>query len=211
MPTDKLNGVALATVATGSLLLYAAITGKSVLKSLQSIVGGQSPALLSESYPVSGQDSASGTAAGSGTLQQTSGSETANGTAIYKFLRSASYSPMQAAGAVASMWGESQWNPESAGTGGNGIMGWTPARAGIVTGNVQADMNKQLPMILSFVAENGDQQAVNSMALASTVTASANIWGQRVERFGINDVHPQGVAAAAAIAKSVDNVDLPTG
>jgi len=211
MPTNKLSGVALASTATGALLIYAAISGKSVLKSIQTIVSGKSPQLLANSSPISGSSADGSSSGSSGTLQTTSGSQTANGTAIYKFLRSAGYSPMQAAGATASMWGESGWNPESVGTGGNGIMGWTPARPGIVTGNVQADMNKQLPMILQFVAENGDQQAVNSMALAGSVNAAATIWGERVERFGISDVHPEGIHAAVAIAKSVDGVDLPAG
>jgi len=116
---------------------------------------------------------------------------------------------MAAAGAIASMWGESLWNPESAGTGGNGLIGWTPPLPGILTGNPGADMENQLPKILEFVAVNGDQYAVNEMATAPTVLDSANLWGVDVERYGINDVHAEGVAAAKAIALKLDGVSLP--
>lgn len=132
-----------------------------------------------------------------------------NGTIIYRYFRANGFNPMQAAGAIASMWGESSWNPESAGTGGNGLIGWTPPLPGIITGNAAADMQKQLPLILQFIAANGDQSAVNMMASAGSVTAAAQIWDHQVERAGINDVHPQGVASAVAIAKAVDNVNLP--
>jgi hypothetical protein len=69
-------------------------------------------------------------------------------------------------------------------------------------------MSKQLPLILQFVAKNGDQGAVDLMNGASTVTAAANIWGKKVERFGINDVHSQGVNLAVQIANSVDHTNL---
>lgn len=53
MPSN-LNGVALATFGTGCLLLYTGVTGKSMLKTIQTIVQGKSPALLSQSYPIAG-------------------------------------------------------------------------------------------------------------------------------------------------------------
>jgi hypothetical protein len=61
MPKGGLNGTALASMAAGSILLYAGITGKSVLAGIQSIVSGKSPKSLPNANPVSGQDS-SGTA-----------------------------------------------------------------------------------------------------------------------------------------------------
>lgn len=121
---------------------------------------------------------------------------------------------MQAAGATASIWGESTWNPEAAGTGGRGLIGWTPPSKlpnSAFTGNAAADMSAQLPEILKYVSDNGYQLYVAQMANASTVDQAAEIWGQKVERYGIDDVHPQGVQLAAQIAKSVDGVTLPTG
>lgn len=132
-----------------------------------------------------------------------------NGQIMYGYFRTHGFSPMAAAGAIASIWGESEWNPESAGTGGNGLIGWTPPLPGILTGNPGVDMAVQLPLILSFVANNGDQYAVNEMQNAASVLDAANLWGIDVERYGINDVHSQGVAYAKQIALELDGVTLP--
>jgi hypothetical protein len=103
-----------------------------------------------------------------------------------------------AAGATACMYGESTWNPESVGDGGNGIMGWTPARPGIVTGNPTRDMDKQLPMIISYCEENGDMGYVAQMRHATSVLQAANIWGPHIERFGISDIHSEGLSLASS-------------
>ena len=149
---------------------------------------------------------AAATAASAAAASDTAtGSQTTNGTTIYKYFRQVGWPPITAAGAIASIFGESGWNPESSGTGGDGLIGWTPPSTGpALTGNAANDMKTQLPAIIDFVNKNGDQAAVASMAKASTVLAAANIWGPDVERFGINDVHSSGVTAATSIANSVD-------
>jgi hypothetical protein len=134
-----------------------------------------------------------------------------NGEIMYGFFRQSGYSEVAAAGAIASIWGESTWNPESAGTGGRGLIGWTPESTlpnSAFTGNPGADMAAQLLLILRFVITSGDTAAVASMQNAATVLDAANIWGVRVERFGINDVHAAGVTAAKAIARKLDGVNL---
>lgn len=139
------------------------------------------------------------------------GSQVTNGTTIYKFFRSQGFTPIQAAGAIASIWGESGWDPESAGTGGRGLIGWTPASTlpnSAFTGNRSADMAAQLPLIMSFIQANGDSGAVQMMAGAQNVNSAAQIWDSRVERAGINDVHPTGISLAIQIAKTVDGVAL---
>jgi hypothetical protein len=201
------------------VFLYAGVKGISVTAALQSVISGKNPLTLPSVNEISSGAPASGT---SSPIQ--SGTTTANGTAIYKYLRSNGYSPIQAAGAIASMWGESTWDPESVGTGGCGLMGWTPesslsayggtcARAGVgypapvaspSQAQVNADMGSQCAAILAYVSANGDTGAVSMMNGASTVFAAANIWGPQVEKFGINDVHSEGVQAATAIANAVD-------
>lgn len=153
------------------------------------------PAPVAGKYPSASQ-------AVSGTDQQI------NGEIMYGYFRQHGYTPVAAAGAIASIWGESVWDPESAGTGGNGLIGWTPPIGGIQSGNPVVDMAVQLPLILQFVAVNGDSGAVASMQNAASVLDAANIWGIQVERYGINDVHPQGVAEAKAIAQRLDGVTL---
>ena len=58
-----------------------------------------------------------------------------------------------------------------------------------------------MPAILDFVKSNNDMGAIAKMMKASTVLDAANIWGVDVERFGINDVHPEGISIATQIMK----------
>lgn len=134
------------------------------------------------------------------------------GTAIYTYLLNNVFNgdKIAATGALASIWGESGWNPESVGTGGNGIIGWTPPRPGIVTGNPTKDMAKQLPMVSDFIRQSGDEGVIQEMMHAGTILEAANLWGRGVERFGINDVHSAGINAAKAIANSVGNSTAAT-
>lgn len=212
------KGAAFAYAAGGGLVLFSGIKGATLVDTAKAVLSGNLS--VSNDEPISASDSSGGGSGGTGTSGPVStGSTLQNGTTIYKFLRANGYSPIQAAGAIASMWGESTWDPESVGTGGCGLMGWTPVssislyggtckKAGIGNGTPDSDMQSQLGAILKFVSANGDQAAVDSMANATTVEAAANIWGPKVERFGINDVHAEGVNTAVQIAKNVDNVEL---
>jgi phage-related protein len=127
------------------------------------------------------------------------------GTAVYTYLLNNVFDGhrIAATGATASIWGESGWNPESVGTGGNGLIGWTPPRPGIVTGNVTRDLAKQLPMIKEFIAQSGDEGVIREMMGATSVLQAANLWGKGVERYGINDVHSEGISLAEGIAARV--------
>lgn len=223
MPSSgNTKGYAIALIFTGSIFAYAGIKGLSITSALTAIIQGKSPSTATAfgqfNVIAAATGAAAGTAGASGTGSGpaatpisgvTTGNELANGTIIYKFLRSHGYNPMQAAGAVASMWGEGSFDPESVGTGGGGIYGATPLPPGMVTGNPSKDMATQLNSLMSFVARNGDQGAVNSMANAGSISAAAQIWDHQVERAGINDVHSQGIALAAQISKAVDGVSLP--
>jgi hypothetical protein len=208
------NGYAVAYCVGGGLVLYSGIKGASIAETVSAALKGNLK--VAQSEPITAQNAASpgggntpGGTPGAGPVA--AGDQVQNGTTIYKYLRANGYNPMQAAGAIASIWGESNWNPEAQGTGGRGLIGWTPPGTLVnsaFTGNAAKDMSAQLPQILEFVRKNGDQGAVSMMAGAPTVSASAQIWGKRVERYGINDVHTQGVDLAVQIAKSVDNVSL---
>jgi cell wall-associated NlpC family hydrolase len=152
-------------------------------------------------------------------LGGTSGSTPAGGTTppsgsggqeVYNYILNNIFhgNKIAAAGALASMWGESSppgWNPESKGSGGFGIMGWTSGVNGAdiskqQTGNVAKDMAAQLALMLPWIDASGDQGAIQSMMSASTVEQAALIWGTKVERFGVSDIHAQGIAAAKQIA-----------
>lgn len=205
-----LNGYAVAYCVGGGLVLYSGIKGASIADTVSAVLKGN--LTVSNTEPITAQNSSGSGGSGNAPAGPiAAGDQVQNGTTIYKYLRSNGYNPMQAAGAIASIWGESTWNPEAAGTGGRGLIGWTPASTlpnSAFTGNAAKDMSAQLPLILEFVRKNGDQQYVNMMAGAATVSDAAQIWGKKVERYGINDVHTQGVDLAVQIAKSVDGVSL---
>jgi hypothetical protein len=223
----------------GGVFVWSGIAGKSVSGVFRQLVGGDSPTAAANANTIAADASLSanpslgigGATTPSGTVPTNvstndavaQNNSTVNGTIIYKFLRANGYSPVQAAGALASMWGESTWNPESVGGGGCGIAAWSPAsslaqyggtcnKAGIGNASVADDMASQLSAILKFVEVNGDSGAVARMANAGSVADAADIWGPDVERFGISDIHPQGIASATAIANAVDtNAKLTAG
>ena len=109
-----------------------------------------------------------------------------------------------AGGAVASIYGESGWNPFARGSGGRGLIGWTPEGT-ISDAAFKGGMKTQLPEILNFVHKNGDMGVINQMNKASSVLQAANEWGRGVERFGINDVHPFAVRLAEQIIAGMAN------
>lgn len=137
--------------------------------------------------------------AGSGS----SAGEIANGKQIYEYLLANLFGghKIAAAGATASIWGESTWNPFAQGSGGRGLIGWTPPSS-ISNADFSGGMKTQLPAILRFVVNSGDQGAIAQMFNASSVTQAANLWGHDVERFGVSDVHTTGIQLATSFMKN---------
>ena len=137
---------------------------------------------------------------GSGPPGGASGSAMANGLELEKYLAANLFhgKKIPAAGAAAAIYGESGWNPFAQGSGGRGLIGWTPPSK-ISNAVFKGGMRTQLPAIIKFVNDNGDGFAILNMMLQKSVLAAANIWGQKVERFGVNDVHPAGVALATQL------------
>lgn len=144
--------------------------------------------------------------AGSGS----SAGEIANGKQIYEYLLANLFGghKIAAAGATASIWGESTWNPFAQGSGGRGLIGWTPPSA-ISNADFAGGMKTQLPAILRFVVNSGDEGAIAQMFNASSVTQAANLWGHDVERFGVSDVHTTGIQLATSFMK--DGGMIPAG
>lgn len=129
------------------------------------------------------------------------GSELQNGKELYNYLLKNLFggNKIAAAGAIASIWGESTWNPFAQGTGGRGLIGWTPPGT-ISEAAFRGGMATQEPAILQFVTRNGDSGVIAEMFRATSVLEAANLWGKGVERFGINDVHSTGLNLAKQIA-----------
>lgn len=107
----------------------------------------------------------------------------ANVTAIVSFLLDHGYSDNAAAGIAGNIYQESKGNPESIGTGGGGLIGWTPLRAGMVTGNPATDLQNQLADILTY--NEGWAQYLPELNDAATPADAAYIYVTDFERAGI--------------------------
>jgi hypothetical protein len=116
---------------------------------------------------------------------------------IVDFLVGHGYSGNAAAGIAGNIFQESKGNPESVGSGGGGIIGWTPLPAGFVTGNVAADLQTQLNQLLVY--NQGWHQFVPALNAASSPAAAAEIYMLDFER-PLSDVATTRVASAEAAA-----------
>ena len=125
----------------------------------------------------------------------------ANVTAIVSFLVDHGYSHNAAAGIAGNIYQESKGNPESAGMGGGGLIGFTPLPAGYVTGDVAADLRTQLSAVLTFNQQwSGYLPALNE---ASSPAAAAAVY--------VTDFERAGSPAAATRAESATDVAAACG
>ena len=123
----------------------------------------------------------------------------ANVTAIVSFLLANGYSDNAAAGIAGNIYQESKGNPESVGTGGGGLIGWTPLPAGFVTGNVSADLERQLGQILVY--NQGWASYIPELNAAATPADAAYIYVTDFERAGIPAAYNRETSASE-VAKS---------
>jgi hypothetical protein len=119
--------------------------------------------------------------------------------AIVSFMIGHGYSKMAAAGMTGNMWQESHGNPESVGTGGGGLIGWTPLQAGMVTGNPAADLQTQLADVLTYNQQWA--QYIPALNAASTPAQAADVYMNYFERPGL-PAAANREAAASAIAEA---------
>jgi hypothetical protein len=122
-------------------------------------------------------------------------SDIANGNnllAIGQYLVDNGYSKAAAAGVASCVDGESLGNPESVGSGGGGLIGWTPLgsaapNANIVTGDASADMMTQLADILYYNSNEIGQSRVDELNSQTDPVAAADFFSQNFERPAVTD------------------------
>jgi hypothetical protein len=145
--------------------------------------------------------SASPTATSQGAKSSSSGgsaavqSDIANGNytlAIGQYLVNNGYSAAAAAGVASCVDGESGANPESVGSGGGGLIGWTPLGSAqpdtnIITGNVSADMVTQLADILYYNSHEIGQSEVDELNSQTDPVAAADFFSQHFEKPAVTD------------------------
>ena len=127
-------------------------------------------------------------------------SDIANGNnllAIGQYLVDHGYSKAAAAGVASCVDGESGGNPESIGSGGGGLIGWTPLGsaapdANIVTGNASADMQAQLADILYYNSNEIGASHVAGLNSQTDPVAAADYFSQNFEKPAVtnSDVVP---------------------
>lgn len=129
------------------------------------------------------------------TCSGTSGMLPAHYARIVGFLTSHGYTGLAAAGIAGNIYQESQGNPESVGTGGGGLIGWTPLPTGFVTGNIGADLRTQLHALLAFNQQWA--QYLPALNAAASATQAADIYMADFERPGLPAAGNREAAANA--------------
>jgi len=123
----------------------------------------------------------------------------ANYATIVSFLTTHGYTRLAAAGIAGNIYQESKGDPESVGSGGGGLIGFTPLPGGYVTGNPAADLRTQLDAILTYNQQWS--QYIPALNAASSATQAADIYMNYFERPGIPEAaNREGAAAAVASA-----------
>jgi hypothetical protein len=118
---------------------------------------------------------------------------------IVSFLIKHGYSKLGAAGIAGNMWQESKGDPESVGSGGGGLIGFTPLPSGYVTGNPAADLKFQLNAVLTYNQQWS--QFIPALNAATSATQAADIYMNDFERPGI-PAQSNREAAAVAVAQA---------
>jgi len=117
--------------------------------------------------------------------------------AIGQYLVEHGYSKSGAAGVVGCVAGESAGNPESVGSGGGGLIGWTPISSAapnpnIITGNPAQDMMTQLSDLLYYNSTEIGQSLVNQLNAIRDPVAAADFFSANFEKPAVtySDVRP---------------------
>jgi Phage tail lysozyme len=112
--------------------------------------------------------------------------------AVGQYLVENGYSEAAAAGVASCIDGESGGNPESVGSGGGGLIGWTPIssaapNSNIITGNAAQDMMAQLSDLLYYNSTEIGQSLVDQLDSISDPVAAADFFSQNFERPAVTD------------------------
>jgi hypothetical protein len=155
--------------------------------SQQSAQQSTSQSQTSSQSQSSGANSASLSAAVQGDI--TSGNDLL---AVAQYLVANGYSDAAAAGVASCVDGESGGNPESVGTGGGGLIGWTPISSAapnpnIITGNPAQDMETQLSDLLYYNSNEIGQSFVDELDSQTDPVAAADFYSQNFEKPAVTD------------------------
>jgi len=117
---------------------------------------------------------------------------------IVEFLTAHGYTKMAAAGIAGNIYQESKGDPESVGSGGGGLIGFTPLPGGYVTGNPARDLHFQLEAIVTYNQQWA--QYIPALNAATSPVQAADIYMNDFERPGIPAAYNRESAASAVAA-----------
>jgi hypothetical protein len=100
---------------------------------------------------------------------------------IAAYLISHGYTPVAAAGILGNIEQESGGDPESVGSGGGGLIGFTPLPAGYVTGHPAQDLQTQLAAIITYNNRQG-QMYIAQLNRSRTPEQAAILYQNTFER-----------------------------
>jgi LysM repeat protein len=143
----------------------------------------------------SAQQSSASPGGSSASLSSSVQQDIANGSnllAVAQYLVQNGYSAAAAAGVASCVDGESGGNPESVGSGGGGLIGWTPIgsaapNSNIITGNTAQDMMTQLSDILFYNSNEIGQSLVAELNSQTDPVAAADFYSQNFEKPAVTD------------------------
>jgi LysM repeat protein len=216
---DSLYGIAQRFYGHGRYWHWLYQANRSKIRNPDLIFAGQVLTIPSHPRGASADPSATGTAdvnsgsqggsqqtqqASTGTQSQSSSSaslssavqqDIANGNdllAVAQFMEENGYSKAAAAGVASCVDGESGGNPESVGSGGGGLIGWTPIgsaapNSNIITGNVEQDMMSQLQDILFYNSNEIGQAQIAQLNSISDPLEAADFYSQNFEKPAVTD------------------------
>lgn len=191
-----IKGASVAYVVVGGVLVYSGIKGSSISSTVKSVLAGNVNVTNTEPLTQVSATSADSGAAGSPS-SATSGSGSANYLTIGKYLVANGYFPAAAAGIVGCIAGESGGNPESSGSGGDGLIAWTPPSTGPkLTGNATADLQTQLPAIIAYNNAQG-QGLISRLNQITDPVQAADFYSENFERPLVKDSDVRASVATA--------------
>jgi LysM repeat protein len=192
-------GQVLTVPAEPSASVVNGTAGPRHAKASPAATSGASPSTSTAAAPPrTGSRASSG---GPGTVTCSAGAQgmvPENYAAIVSFLTSHGYSGLAAAGIAGNIFQESEGNPESVGSGGGGLIGFTPLPSGYVTGNPSADLQTQLNAILTYNQQWS--QFIPALNAATNAVQAADIYMNDFERPGIPAASNREAAAQAVAA-----------
>jgi Phage tail lysozyme len=174
-----------------------AATSKAKPSAHSSAAPGSSPSAAHSTSSKSGGPTAAHTLACSGSGG--TGMLPLNYATIVNYLVAHGYTAMAAVGIAGNIYQESKGDPESVGSGGGGLIGWTPLPSGFVTGNASADLQTQLAALLTY--NQGWAQYIPMLDAATSPTDAAYVYMTYFERPGLPAAaNREGAAVAVAQA-----------